>query len=51
MSNGRKLLWWTLPVSGDQSAEVGGRMIRNVVIWAGVILALLIVLVVLLTVF
>ena len=44
MSNdkgGRKILWWTLPISPDDSAEVGGKMIKTILIWVGVVVVLI----------
>ena len=40
----RKIFWWSLPISPDDSAEVGGRMMRAILIWIGVIAALAVIL-------
>ena len=39
-SGGRKILWWSLPISADDSDEVGRRMIRTIIVWFGVIVVL-----------
>ena len=42
----RKLFWWNMPVDADQSARVGGGMMRAVLIWFAVIVALVVIAVV-----
>lgn len=37
---GRKLLWWNMPISTDDRADVGRKMINTIAIWIAVIAAL-----------
>ena len=49
MSNnnrGRRILWWNMPVSPDDSAEVGGEMMRTILIWVGILALLILIIIV-----
>lgn len=39
--NRRKLYWWNMPTDPDKTAEAGGKMMRTVVIWFGVVVAVI----------
>ena len=43
----QKLLWWRNPVSPDKEPETGKAMLRNTVIWLGVVVVLIIIAIVL----
>ena len=38
----RKILWWNMPVDPEQSARIGGGMMRAIVIWFVVVVALVV---------
>ena len=47
---GRKILWWTVPVRDDKASQVGPRMINSSVVWVFVVLAVIVIIGVLLAI-